>query len=272
MPTSNDKSNNADKKKPKPIIIGIEIIGNIVASVSGISNPAKIYGAIKQIIYFFNLLPSEWKKRAYFAFEKLWLRKEVIITTNPDTASGFMEANFEDARINQLFQILPDNDKVILLAGKGNIDLNNKGLHTDSYNFKGGILYQHGYRGINIIDMLSTGDIDKPLVEMDGKKPEEKIHIFNWWADNYQKVALMLPDDPITDAYENVIKKGIEDRASSGLKSYVLVNYAGKLEDTKKLIDIITEMKTKKQLNYVSIIPQIKDIGFKSCVNICIDF
>lgn len=262
-----------DKKsdgKKETNILGIEVIGNIVASLHGITSPMKIYAAMKQILYFYKLLPPEWKKKAYYLFVNLWEKKKVIFSTNPDSASEFMNAHFEDLRIAKLFNELPYNDKVILLAGKGMMDLVAKGLHSDSYASKGGVLQHHGIRGINIVDMLTTGDITQPITEMEGKNPEERLKIFNWWADNYHKVALLVTSEQIIQSEQ--LESAIKERASSGLRKYVFVNFAGTLDEVTKLIHIVGEMKEKKKLNYVSFIPVVKEFGFRTCLSMRIDF
>jgi hypothetical protein len=225
---------------------------------------------MKQILYFYKLLPEEWRRKAHFIFDNLWKKKTAILSTNPDAAMGFMEANFNDARINQLFALVPDNDKKIMFASQGVIDLTDKGLHADSFISKGLILKNHGIRGINITDMLTTGDIEQPLLESAGKKSEEQLKIFNWWADNYDKIAFLVLSEQIAEPEK--IEAEIKERAKSRLKPYVLINFAGTLEEARKLIDIITDMKTQKKLNYISIVPILKERGFKTCANIRIDF
>lgn len=262
-----------DKKsegKKETSILGIGAIASIVASLHGITSPTKIYAAMTQILYFYKLLPPEWKKKAYYLFATLWAKKKVIFSTNPDSASEFMNAHFEDARITQLFDKLPSNDKAVLLAGKSMMDLVAKGLHSDSYAFKGGVLQHHGIRGINIVDMITTGDIEQPLVEMDGKTTEERIKIFNWWADNYNKVALLVTSEQLIHSEQ--LESAIKERASSGLRKYIIINFTGTYEEVTKLISIVGEMKQKKKLNYVSFIPVIKEFGFRTCLNIHIDF
>ena len=57
------------------IILGISVIQSLVTRV--ISDPTQILSGLKQILFFYRLLPPEWKKKAFWIFEKLWDKKRI---------------------------------------------------------------------------------------------------------------------------------------------------------------------------------------------------
>lgn len=77
-----DQSKEAIDDKESKLILGISVIQSLVTRV--ISNPSQILSGLKQILYFYRLLPEEWKKKAFWIFEKLWSKEKVVITTEPE--------------------------------------------------------------------------------------------------------------------------------------------------------------------------------------------
>jgi len=254
-------------------ILGIAIIQTIVSK-ANISSPREILSSLKQIFYFYNLIPEEWKKKAYWIFEKLWNRKKIIISTNPDKAGEVYntDISFDDDRLQNLFNRLPKTDQAIMLQGKVMQDMINRGLHSDANEKKVSIKNRYGQRGVNIVNMITTNDISYTIEEIEKlpstQNPESK---FNEWADNYLNIVVLVSPYEL----ENVetIKNRIKAATKNNTKrNYLLIHLSGRLEDGTKLILLIAELKEKKELQYNNFEPNIIDSGFYKTLTIKINF
>ena len=65
-------------------ILGIRVISSIVSKAGTVTDPSTILSAIKQIIFFYRLLPEKWKREASKLLDKLWNKEKVIISTEPE--------------------------------------------------------------------------------------------------------------------------------------------------------------------------------------------
>src|SRR3989344_3415680 len=256
--TNSTKNSKEDKNK---VILGISVISSIVSRVKT-SEPTEILAALKQILYFYELIPEEWKKKAYYIFSKLWDRKKVIISTDPDKVENIYEVNFEDDRIQKLYQHLPQMDQAILLQGKSMLDLISKGLHGDSDEVKIKVENRYGQRGLNIVNMLTTKDIGYALDELDEILDPKKVETnFNRWSLDYDSISLLVP--PVDLEHLELIEKRILATAKSTPKKFMIINLSGKIEDCTKMLQFVHTLKEKKILNYKSIDNDILDSGFR---------
>ncbi|HLD81172.1 MAG TPA: hypothetical protein VJA40_04195 [archaeon] len=268
----NEKDPTQKNGKKEDGILGIRLISSIVAQFSsGIHPPEQILSAFKQILYFYNLLPTEWKKKAFWIFEKLWLKKQVIVSTTPEDPQKVYETNFNDDRVNQLLKILPDTDKSILLLGKTMVDLIQKGLHTESDNIKAEVSKRYGLRGLNIVNMVTTGDIEYFLEESEALKENvRKLKKFDEWAYDYESIALLISPKEMNNK-EMIVKKivGLAERSKKG---FVLLNISGKLEEIIIVQKYIEDLKNEEKLNYKNVETNTSDSGFYKALRIKINF
>ena len=80
-------------------ILGMVIIGNLVTKIcSGSVTQADILSAMGQVIYWFSLLSEEWRRKAFWLFDKLWKKRQVSMSTHTTLPKEIYDAvNFEDA-------------------------------------------------------------------------------------------------------------------------------------------------------------------------------
>ncbi|MEA3229332.1 MAG: hypothetical protein U9P44_00295 [archaeon] len=264
--SNKDEELNKDKDEQ---IIGISVISSIVSKV--ISDPSQILSGLKQILFFYRLLPKEWKKRAFWIFETLWNKKKVIMSTDPEQPGKIYEVTFEDTKLEKLYKILPQVDQAIILQGKSMLELINKGLHGDSDEIKRDVEKRYGQRGLNIVNMLTTNDIQYLLEELkeplNDKDCEEK---FNEWAYKYDTITFLV--SPINLSNPNEIKKRVKELSKNTPKDYVLINLSGKTQDCTELWELISKLKDNKELNYYDIDSDISDSGFCKSLRIRINF
>ena len=246
--------------KSEKEIAGISVISSIVSKV--ISDPSQILSGLKQILFFYRLLPKEWKKRAFWIFEKLWNKGKVVISTNPEQVEKIYEVKFEDKQLNNLYELLPQVDKAIMLQGKSMIDLINKSLHGDSDEIKINVEERYGKRGLNIVNMITTGDIHYLLEEIGEKQDKSWCEKqFNDWAYYYDNVALLVRPNELTEPSK--IKERIVKLSKATPKDYALINLSGKMEDCTNLLNLIVSLKEEdKKLFYKHITHDISDSGF----------
>jgi len=261
-----DKKN--DDSKQHNLIFGISVIQSLVSKV--ISDPSQVVSAIKQILFYYRLLPPEWKKKAYWIFEKLWSKKKVVISTEPEKTARIFDIEFDNDEILQLYQCLPQIDQAIFLQGRNMQLLIAKGLHGDSDENKLSVEKRYGQRGLNIVNMLTTGDIEYFLEET--KKPiTKKVEPeFNEWVNKYDSFTLLVSPQNLNNIKN--IKEKILDIAKNSFRPYILINLSGKMEDCTRLLNIIDKMKENKELNYKTIIPDISESGFCKSLRAKIEF
>ena len=256
----NDKDRK-QKESQEQIVAGIIVIESIVSKV--VSSSSEILSGLKQILFFYRLIPKKWKEKAFWIFEKLWTKKKVVISTNPEKAEQIYEVVFEDDKLKALYDMLPQVDQAIMLQGKSMITLINKGLHSDSDTIKGTVEQKYGQRGLNIVNMLTTKDIQYVLEEIETEKITQQKDFekkFNDWAHNYDSLSVLVSPIEISD--NKNVKKKIMVLAKNTPKNYILVNVSGKMEDCTQLINIISELKENKELNYEKFIYDIFDSGW----------
>ena len=262
------KDSESDKNKEK-LILGISVIQSIVSKV--ISDPTQIISGLKQILYFYHLIPAEWKKKAFWIFEKLWGKKKVVISTEPEKTKRSYNIKFDNDKLTKLYDFLPQIDQAILLQGKEMQDLINKYLHSDSDEIKQEVETRYGQRGLNIVNMLTTHDVEYLLDEL--TEPfEAKIveSIFNKWAQDYDSIAILISPSNLDKPQE--IKKRILTVTKVTSKKYILINLSGKMEDCTNFINLIYKMKEKKEINYIDLKLDIADSGFCKSLRIKINF
>ena len=249
------------KESQEQVIAGIRVIESIVSKV--VASPSEILSGLKQILFFYRLIPKKWKEKAFWIFEKLWAKKKVVISTNPEKPQQIYEVVFEDDKLKSLYNMLPQVDQAIMLQGKSMITLINKGLHSDSDIIKGTVEEKYGQRGLNIVNMLTTKNIQEVLEEIETEKTTQQKDFekkFNDWVYNYGSLAVLV--SPIELSDDKIVKSKIMAIAKSTPKNYILINISGKIEDCTQLINIISQLKENKELKYEKFIYDISDSGF----------
>lgn len=264
---NDQQSEKVDDKKNK-LILGIRVIQSLVTEV--ISDPTQIVSGLKQIFFFYRLLPPEWKKKAFWIFEKLWSKKKAVISTEPEKSERVYTLTFDNDDLTDLYNNLPDIDKAIFLQGREMQLLIQKGLHGDSDEIKLEVEKRYGQRGLNIVNMLTTNDIEYFLEEL--KKPitKEVESPFNEWVNKYDSFTLLVSPINLDNPLE--IKKKIIDIAKNKFRKYILINLSGKMKECTLLINLISEMKEKEELKYSQFYPDIKESGFCKSLRIKVDF
>lgn len=256
-----------DDKQDK-LILGISVIQSLVTKV--ISDPTQILSGLKQILFFYRLLPPEWKKKAFWIFEKLWSKKKVVISTEPEKSERVYNLTFDNDDLTQLYNNLPQIDKAIFLQGREMQLLIRKGLHGDSDEIKQQVEKRYGQRGLNIVNMITTNDIEYFLDELDKPITKEVESKFNEWVNKYDSLAILVSPSKLDKPQE--IKKKIITLAKNNFRKYMLINLSGKMEECTFLINLINKMKENKELNYSKFDPDIKDSGFCKSLRIKIEF
>ncbi len=263
------RDSKSQSTKKETVILGITIIQSLVSKV--ISDPNQILSGLKQILFFYRLLDPELKKKAFWIFERLWDNKKIVISTEPEKTERIFSIKFDNEKLKKLYEILPQIDQAIILQGKEMQDLINKGLHGDSDEIKQNIEKRYGQRGLNIINMLTTHDIEYLLDEL--PEPFEVRNVeskFNQWVIDYNIITVLV--SPLSLDKPTEIKKRVLEAARCTPKKFILINLSGKIVECTALINLINEMKEKKELNYNEFIPNITDSGFYKSLRIKINF
>ena len=256
----------------KEQILGITVIDSIVNKVMmGILGHAQVIPAIKQILYFYKIIPSKWKNRAFGIFSKLWNKKVFLMSTNPEMPQQIYETSFSDGRIDEIIKFLSVTDRSIMYEGKSMLDLYKRGLHSEADRIKKDVKEYYGNRGLNIVNIITSGDINHLLDEInDFSNKENVIGIFDDWAENYVDIALLLSKENLNKDY---IKQKIIEMAESLKKDYIIVHLASNSSDVEDTQDMINNLLRKDRIIvYESITTNIEDVGFCKTLHVIIKF
>lgn len=251
--------------------LGISFIASIASKISSISSAEQVVSAILQIFVFFKSLPKAWQKKAFQIINTLWMRKVVIISTDPEEPQKVYEPPFDDGRLTKLYNVLPESDKSIILLGNSMTNLISRGLHKASDDTKMDVDEEHGKRGLTIVNMMTTGDLQYVLVEIEGVTDSKKIlEIFNNWVTNYERVALLISPLDLDDL--NKVECRILALSENTKQSYLLIHISGELFEINKLPIFINKLKDEKKLNFKEIECNIHDSGFYKALDVKIVF
>ncbi|PKP54572.1 MAG: hypothetical protein CVT90_00565 [Candidatus Altiarchaeales archaeon HGW-Altiarchaeales-3] len=254
-----DSNNKSDHTKEQEIL-GIQVISSIVSKVET-ADPSTILSAIKEIIFFYRLLPEGWKKKASKLLDKLWNMGKVIISTDPEQPGNIYEVSFGDGKLDKLYNSVSKRDQAIMLQGKSMLDLINKGLHSDSDEIKKYVEERYRRRGLNIVDMMTTKDIEYLIEDIkESFNSEDYKKVFDYWALNYDSIASLVSPSELSNS--KIVTSKIKEISKKTLKDYVLINLSGKMEDCAVLLTIISNLKEEKELNYFKMEHDISDSGF----------
>ena len=161
--------------------------------------------------------------------------------------------------MNDLYKSVSEVNQAIIRQGEAMLKLINKSLHSDSDEIKRYVEKRYGRRGLNIVDMITTKDINYLLEEIESFKPEKCESVLNKWADDYDNIALLV--SPLRLDEPGAVKEKIKYIARKTPKDYILVNLSGKMEDCTRLLNIIEDLEKEKLLKF-KMESDISDSGF----------
>lgn len=256
-----DKNHQSPDKEES--IIGINVIESLVDRVtSGLLDPTQTLSAIKEILYFYKFLPKKWKKKASQIFMKIWDKRQVIMSTSPETPKQIYETSFDDARIESLIEHLSESDRSAMYEGKSMMDLSKRGFHSDVNKIKNEVKEKYGYRGLNISHIISTGDINFLLNEIRNlKNKKEVIKVFGWWANNYQNVSFLISREEEFDT--DSITERIVGMCKLMKRNYIIIHFSSNLDEVQNIQVFINDLFEKEKIaKYKKIEMNISDTGF----------
>ncbi len=168
-----------------------------------------------------------------------------------------------------MYNLLPPADRSALRLGKLIDDYNRKGLHSEVGDVRTDILEKYGERGLNISHLISSGDIQYLLDEIENSSEEEKKEVFYHWSEQYNRFALFL--SPAELENENEIRTKIKNIIKSTPKDYILIHMIGSTEDIDKL-NILINRFFSDDFKYENQQSTISEIGFCNNIKIKVSF
>ena len=246
------------------------IIGNLVTKIcSGSVTQADILSAMGQVIYWFSLLSEEWRRKAFWLFDKLWKKRQVSMSTHTTLPKEIYDAvNFEDARIKSLTTVLGVPDTSVLILGELINRHLSRSLHDAVSNVKQEVQANYGIRGITIVRMVNTKDISLVLDEID-ESPEKKLEIFEYWIANYPNISCLLSHDDID---KQLAGEKILETAKRSPREYIFVHISWNMEYIQKTIKLVEQLRDENKLNYTGIDQNISACGFLFSLKLTIRF
>lgn len=158
-----------------------------------------------------------------------------------------------------------------MYEGKSMLDLYKRGLHSEANKLKKEVKERYGNRGLNIVNIITSGDINHLLDEIsDFSNKENVLEIFDDWAENYVDIALLLSKENLNKDY---IKQNILELAKSLKKDYIIIHFASNYTDVENAQDMINNLLINdKIIAYESIITNSEDVGFCKMLHVIIKF
>ncbi len=258
---------------PTKKALAIAVIEGIIRkfNISRLTSPETIYSAIEQIIAFLKYVPPELREKAVEILKSLWKRKFVLFSTEKEKAEELTNIQIEDPRLLNLHGIIGPTEKSIILQSISIKRLNERGLHEYADNRKDEIVSRYHYFGEVICQMITTGDINIILDELDDKeKNEHKKRLFEWWVENYHNVSLMV--SPLELKHPDKIKEKIIKMAASTTRNYLLIHLTATPTGCDSIDDIVSELKEERKLTYTDLITTNESSGFYNTITIRLIF
>ncbi len=193
------------------------------------------------------------------------------MSTNPEMPQLIYDSSFSDGRINEIIKFFSVTDRSIMYEGKSMLDLYKRGLHSEANKLKKEVKERYGNRGLNIVNIITSGDINHLLDEIsDFSNKENVLEIFDDWAENYVDIALLLSKENLNKDY---IKQNILELAKSLKKDYIIIHFASNYTDVENAQDMINNLLINdKIIAYESIITNSEDVGFCKMLHVIIKF
>lgn len=254
--------------------VAIRIISNIVKryltnKTDLVDNTA---AAIDEILLYWPYIPDDLRKKAEKVIHYLWKKGSVLLSTEVEKAEKYVNIQILNERLSNLRDILPTKDKSIISQSVYITNLINRRHHLYAEENKNCLIERYHFRGNSILNMITTGDIETILDELQEiQNNKGKIERFNWWVEHYYEVSVLISPDELSTSEE--IEGKIINASKEVTRPYLLIHLAGSEEDCNKLLEIVTQMKTKKELEFKHPLTHIiKESGWYWTINIRLDF
>ncbi|MBU1922612.1 hypothetical protein KKD84_05385, partial [Patescibacteria group bacterium] len=134
------------------------------------------------------------------------------------------------------------------------------------------LIERYRFRGNSILNMITTGDIETILDELQEiQTKKDKIERFNWWVEHYYEVSVLISPDELPTPEK--IEGKITNASKEVTRPYLLIHLAGSEEECKKLLEIVIQLKSKKTLEFKHPPTHIiKESGWYWTINLRLDF
>ena len=240
----------------------IRFIEAIVNSVLQETKIARITAALKQIFILWNYIPEDLRRKCYFVFDKLWKKNLVVLSTKPEMPGVIYEVEFYDEQLKKIYFSVSEKDASAIRLGVSMRELISRGLHSDSDDIKQDAHDCYKERGLSIVNLITTNDISFLFDDVADLIEKEKIkEKFDWWVENYTNISILVSPEQLQNIPE--LESKILTAAKSLAKTYILINFTGKMNEIQNLIQIIEKLKTGKKLCFKEFRKyEIKQSGF----------
>lgn len=229
-------------------------------------NPEKAKSAILLIYKIFKYLPK-YRGRAKAAFKEIWNSGNIAFSTYPDFIRDYIDdVKLPDARWEKLYNNINDDNKILILIGIRVSTLIERGLHPDAESTKEEVMREYGNKGLKIVNIITTNDIDILLREIESVKNKKVSNSFSNFLRKYDKISFLISPKDLKN------KKEIEGkiRKMSCNQEFLIINMCGTQTQVLELSRLVNDMIIN---GFKAIMePHIKDSGFKKSIKIILTF
>lgn len=208
----------------------------VVREIESIIQNGVTLANLKMIISIWPKIPQAIKEKLKAAILRFFSKKEVAFDVNSLNSELFL-IDKSNTNFKRLKGVLVNREYIAILRLAEHIKwLNENNLHLQATDERNQVFKRYDQKGINIVDMVGTGDISVIISFLDkitGEPNEQKLR-FNQYFDKfvtyYPDFCLMIQ----TKMSDSEIRVGILNRISKG-NSFVLVNF---LADRQKTLEV----------------------------------
>ena len=208
-------------------------------------------------------MPDDLKRKAFFVFEKLWLKKAFVFSTQREFPTIFFQNDmFKDGQLKKIYDSLPLKDASALLLGLAMREEINRAQHEESEKIKKTAYSRYGQRGETITNLVTTNDIANLADEIAEITDKTQIkRIFDEWTENYPNISILVSPEEV--GHPASIKSKIVAATKSLAKPFIIVNMCSNdLETISKLVKVIESMNEEKLIKYKEFVKDEGESGF----------
>ncbi len=198
---------------------------------------------LKRILIVWKLIPKELKTKLKKAVRNFFKTKQVSLDTASTNAELFT-IDMSSSTLRRLKSILVNQEYIAILRIAEQIRwLNENNLHNDAEERRREVHKKYKDKGINIVDMVGTGDIGIIMSYLDkltGDPAQQELtfnRLFDKFVINYRQFCFMIQ----TAMSDTHIQKGIIDRVAKGTP-LVLVRFLSDKSTTDRIDKLLFKL------------------------------
>ncbi|MDO8634574.1 MAG: hypothetical protein Q7K34_04755 [archaeon] len=220
---------------------------------------------LKHIISIWGKIPPDIKDKLKKAIREFFNKSKMVSFDYKNTNSELFTIDKSSSNFRRLKSALISQEYIAILRVAELIKwLNLNNLHNEAEERRKEVYQKYRQKGINIVDMVGTGDIGTAVSYLDrlnGEPAQQKLlfnQFFDKFVNNYTEFCLMIQ----SHMQEIDVEKGILGRVGRG-SPFVLVRFLGDKKRTDKLDSLLLGLLEEPSLDGYELQRNVSKLGKK---------